>query len=764
MGLAALPGVAPLQGAPSPTFDEQLGTTFTQNFTSLAYNVTALAQADADGYGPGYILNGLTPGGYWYQVGVSYHWPNSDGSHDPGFGFSYQVYGSDGKSVYPQKGAGLGAFSGVVNSGDLVLLTLNFSGSSVVMRAQDWNTSAAAETSYSAEGASSFVGDAFASVNSHGFFTGLMTEWYHSASYFGNEGQVVYSNSAVALSSAWMWIDEFDTATTAPSLFDNQTQSPVTIADGQVYPFAAEGATMYVTAHSFVTGASARSSRLTLTPAMPAETGESSPSFYANYTLAGQRQTENVAPGTTVLDADPGTMITVSISETDSSQGFWLFSNGASPNAVTFAAGSNATYVYYDLVRETISYQVAGGGQALPASSQPELTYQEPPQVASATPSEVTATLVVSTTPATIGAILGSVASINGTIEGVPGERWATSMQNMTFDAPDVIPNPIQYYQQFDVSISYSIVSGGTPPEIPSFNSTEFGSQAIIPLSNNSTTGWFDAGQAYSFTAVLNSSTPTERWQQAGGGASADDIGGARMTFGIISFPNETISADYVHQYYVVLGVNDAHAGMVYGNFSGNIGGGRATGPLTQGPGWIDAGLALSVSATANKEWQFEGWSGSGTGAYTGTSPTLDVTVAGPLGENATFYPRLAISADGGTDVAYSYGSVEGTVTAGTDKTLYVPPSTNVTLRATPSLFLYSFASWQGAGLAKATKPSLALVVGSPTAVTGTSSYSYPTILGLAAVAVIVVLLAVSLLVRSRRRGAETHGFSASNP
>jgi len=55
-----------LQGAPSPNYDEQLGTTFTQDFSSLAYNVTALAQADADGYGPGYLLNGLTPEGYWY--------------------------------------------------------------------------------------------------------------------------------------------------------------------------------------------------------------------------------------------------------------------------------------------------------------------------------------------------------------------------------------------------------------------------------------------------------------------------------------------------------------------------------------------------------------------------------------------------------------------------------------------------------------------------------------------------------------------------
>ena len=51
-------------------YDEQLGTTFTQNFTSLAYKVTALAQTGTDGYGPAYLLNGLGNTGYWYQVGL----------------------------------------------------------------------------------------------------------------------------------------------------------------------------------------------------------------------------------------------------------------------------------------------------------------------------------------------------------------------------------------------------------------------------------------------------------------------------------------------------------------------------------------------------------------------------------------------------------------------------------------------------------------------------------------------------------------------
>ena len=764
MGLSAAPDAEALQSAPIPNYDEQLGTTFTQDFSSLAYNVTALAQADANGYGPGYLLNGLTDEGDWYQVGVSYHWPNSDGSYNAGFGFSYEVYGASGRSVYPSKGAGLGMFSGIVDSGDSVLLSLTFTGSTVQMLAKDWNTGATAQASYSSEGSSSFVGDAFAPVDSNGFFTGLMTEWYHDAAYYGNEGKVAYTNTAVALSSAWMWIDEFNGASTAPPIFDNQTQAPVTFADDQVYPFAAYGATMYMTPYEFVTGASATSSTLTLTPAAVSQTAPC-PQFSATYTMAGQSESASVKPGFNVLEADPGTMITVTIAYTGPSE-YCVF-DGTSGNKVTFAAGTNATYVYYLLAEETVSYAVAGGGQALPPSSAPELTYEEPPAAASAAPAAVTAKQVLGTTPATILALVGFNASVTESIPGAPGERWATNTQNETILAANSLPDPIQFYQQYDVSVSYSIIGGGTPVQTPEFNSTAFGAAVVISLIHNATTGWFDAGSGYSFTRFLNGSSPKERWQQTGGGVSTNSsevngLAGGDL-IGIFA-PDEVVYGDYVHQYSTYLGVNDPDGGNVTGTFSGVIDNGSVSGALTEGPGWTDAGLSLDLTAPANNGWQFEAWSGSGAGTYTGTSPSADVTVTGPLSENATFYVQLAIAADTGTNVAYSYGSRTGTVQGGTTKALYVPPSSNVTLRATPSLFVYSFASWKGTGLAKTTKPSLALVVDSPSSVTGTTSFNYPAVLGATIVAAVVIILAASLLVRSRRRKEQIYGFSPSYP
>ncbi len=510
---------------------------------------------------------------------------------------------------------------------------------------------------------------------------------------------------------------------------------------------------MYVSAHQFITGLSAgSSSKLTLSPAAA---DASSPGFSASYTLAGQPRTAVISGGATQLAADPGTLITVSIDSSSSSVlERWVF-NGTGGDQVTFAAGTNATYVYYHLVEEAVSYRVAGAGQAPPASAEPELTYEEPPPVASSSSAPVTATQVLGTAPVVIYAVAGTVASVR-TTPGASGQRWAAdpSASSWMVSGPNSIANPVLLYQQYDVSVGYRIVGGGTPSQAPDFNATAFGSPSAVSLLGNATRGWFDAGSAYSFTSFLNGSAAKERWQQAGGGVSANGSQGNGLQGGLgmgVFAPDETITGDYVHQYFTEIGVNDPHGGNVFGTFSGTIDNGAVTGHVAPGPGWTDAGLSLDLNALANQGWRFENWTGSGAGTYSGTSSSVSVTVTGPLSENATFYVQLAIAAGASTNVAYSYPSGTGTVQAGTNETLYLPPASNVTLRATPSLFVYSFASWQGPGFAKPADPSVSLVVDSPTAVTGASSLYYPVVFGIAAAA-LLVLLATALLVRKRRR------------
>jgi hypothetical protein len=747
MGLSAAEvEAAPIIGA-NPTYDEQVGLTFTQDLPSLTYNVTALAQDDADGYGPAYLLNGLTTAGYWYQVGISYHWPTSEGvGYDPTFGFSYQVYGSNGKPVYPRNGgAGLSNFSAPVNSGDIVLLSLTFSGSVVDMVARDWNTSAMASESYSDLGASTFIGSQSAASTSQGFFSGLMTEWYHVSSYSANEGKVTYTDEAVGLSSAWMWVDEFVTTNPTMPLFSNGTDAPVSFTTGQgIYPFTSNGITMYASAHTLITGLLNVSSSTVGLSAAPAETTAAAATttpftLEANYTLMGLRQSSQMTAGKTILiEADPGTSITISLNASGSSAtDMWVFAGTwESPvTTVTFTAGSNVTYVYYHLVEETAAFKVADGGSPPASSSPPELTYEEPPAAASSTAGQVAATQPLGATPVEIFALQGSEASLNGTVLGTTGERWEAGSQNWTLSGPDAIPDPIELFHQYEVSIAYSIVGGGTPAGPPRLNSTSLGVTDVIPLSGDSTTAWLDAGSAYSFTSTLNGSRSGERWLGSAGGSASSQEEPV-----VVSAPEEALNETYTHQYYADLEVNDQQGGSI-----------------SPGSGWLNAGSTLRAGAVPATGWQFEYWNGTGAATNPASGGDLKVVLSEPVDEEAIFYVQLSISADAGTTISFSSSgsTTNGSVHAGSTDIVVVPPSSEVTLRASPSLFVYSFSSWKGtAGLANATRPSTSLVVTAPAAIMATSSFDYPVLLGLGATAGVLIIIAVggSLWLRSRRR------------
>ena len=185
-------------------WDETSGVAFSQPLQSthiLTYNVTAIAQSDSDGIGPAYLLNGLSSAGYWYQIGISYNWPtqvnSSTGSlgHFSGFQVNYNIFDPNGTVIAPvcySNACGGGAnLSGPVYSGDKVLLSLNIVNNTVIMSVKDWNTGAAANISFSSYGAREFQGTLYP-PNYAGFFTGLMTEWYHNHAYYYANGSSSY--------------------------------------------------------------------------------------------------------------------------------------------------------------------------------------------------------------------------------------------------------------------------------------------------------------------------------------------------------------------------------------------------------------------------------------------------------------------------------------------------------------------------------------------------------------------------------------------
>jgi predicted RNA-binding Zn-ribbon protein involved in translation (DUF1610 family) len=241
------------------SYDEQVGTTFAQNSTRLAFNVTAVAQKDsATGIGPAYLVNGLTNTGYWYQVGLSYDWPQPSGAPLPGFYMSYEVfspltlYTCEG-SIFPTN-CGIGTGTIRVNSNDTVQLSLGFSGGNVTMKTRDWNTNSTASASFTAEGGTYFVGLLNQVSDTNGFFTGLMTEQYYASPFTGSGQPVTYRQAGSNITAAMMWLDEFDTNTFLP-VFSDQTPSSLTLANSTLLQyFSSHGTAEAANGTELVTG------------------------------------------------------------------------------------------------------------------------------------------------------------------------------------------------------------------------------------------------------------------------------------------------------------------------------------------------------------------------------------------------------------------------------------------------------------------------------------------------------------------------------
>jgi len=170
-------------------------------------------------------------------------------------------------------------------------------------------------------------------------------------------------------------------------------------------------------------------------------------------------------------------------------------------------------------------------------------------------------------------------------------ERWLTLTPNATASSAGVVS--VLYYHQFLLNVSYSVVGGGMPPT-PLLNVTQFGSVVSYPLKG-AVSLWVDSGGSYSVQSVLMYSK-NERWISL------------EVTTGKVYSPL-SVSLVYYHQYFVSISQN-AQGGSV-----------------SPTSGWYNASSSVTISATAFKGWQFEGWLGSGASSYTGNASTQVVTI-----------------------------------------------------------------------------------------------------------------------------------------
>ena len=578
-----LPPGPPLASKPSASslYDEQLGITFTQGFLSMLYNVTAVPQVDpASGTGPAYLLNGVTTTGYWYQVGVSWDW-----SPGQGFSMTYEVFGPSGVSVYPSAaGSGLVSFNGPVSPGDSIALNLYFKSGQVIMLALDRNSGAYAMKSYSAEGGTSFVGNPLSTANGNGFFTSLMTEWYHGDAFFGNQQATPYTTT-LAQRSAWMWMDEFSCSnsncTTRTPIFSAATNGPVAYVNpNQLIPFSSHGATELSSAYSFITGTLNQSTvALTVSYSVVGGGSYSPPVF--SYVQDGSVRTATLTDvGSTYL-VDFGSTWNVTRTPAGAGAGErWAAANVTSGVA---AVSGSLRFVYY--LQYSVDFQATvqggGSGYALPTVRFTEFG-------------------LANSTEAGTGAWAdaGTAASFPATLAGSTAtERWVTNDTSIPIDAPGVVA--AAYVHQYAVSVTALPGGGGTVSPPP---------------------GWFDAGGTLTLGATASPGWKFEAWSGSGPGTYS---GSAALATLVVGGPlNESAL------FYPGLTLAVATGGTVAFTYAGGSG--------TAGPGstavYAPVGTTVTLSATPSSPlFVFSGWGGAKGDAVE------TVQLAGPETAEASF-------------------------------------------------------------------------------------------------------------------------------
>ena len=209
----------------------------------------------------------------------------------------------------------------------------------------------------------------------------------------------------------------------------------------------------------------------------------------------------------------------------------------------TISGAVTLSFTYYNQYLETLEYTVSGGGSPVA----PTVTYTSLGSSATAT-----ASISGSTTPTTVWVDAGTTVTYPSSINTNPatsGESWNTPTTSFTASSSTTF-NPT-YYNQYQVTLSYSIADGGTGYSAPVLSCTNEGSSTTYTATTTATTVWCDAGSSWSITNPLSGSSSTERWYTPA--STSGTISGAF-----------TLNPTYYNQYYVSVSYSVSGGGTGY--------------------------------------------------------------------------------------------------------------------------------------------------------------------------------------------------------
>jgi hypothetical protein len=140
----------------------------------------------------------------------------------------------------------------------------------------------------------------------------------------------------------------------------------------------------------------------------------------------------------------------------------------------------------------------------------------------------------------------------------------------------------------------------------------------------------YTAQQTFQWLGASSHTISTTGTQSGGAGtqyvwSSWSDGGG--LSHSVAPGANTTYTANFGTQYYLTM---DADAG----------------GTVSPASGWTNSGAAVNISATAAGGYDFDSWTGSGSGSYSGNSNPSALTMNGPITESASFSALTLMSSE----------------------------------------------------------------------------------------------------------------------
>lgn len=485
-----------------------------------------------------------------------------------------------------------------------------------------------------------------------------MTEWYHANQYSGDEYPVTYSDNSFALSSACMWMDEWQPPNEATLIYYLEAEQTYASNPIPLQYFTNAGANEFGSAYQFVTGTiGTQSTSITLianSGSIPLSANGDH--FAVSYTLGRQPQVAYAQDGTLTVFTDSGSNVDIAGTSADSSSTEQWVLNGWNDSGIV-TAGSAETYYYYDL----LSQQIAYWGPSSSSVINPYVTYITAPTFfwgPSTTPSPSTVTMLLPYYwQQTIWVQRGTAVTVNSTIAGTAQDQWATPTSSWIITQANQIYYEIFYYHQYQVTANYATSDNSVPSSAPILSGTQFGSNYQVSLTATNQIIWLDDETPWSISTVVTAPSGTMQWIATG--VTSGSISGAT-----------TVDPLYYHQYQVTAsyGTSDRSTPSASVVLSGASLGSSSSTTLTTTPAlvWLDAGSGWSVNNPIVAGSGTERWD-----AASGTSGTVSsaVTIA-PMYYDQ-FVVTFAVSPSGsgstspsGTNVWENAGSLSISATA----------------------------------------------------------------------------------------------------